>query len=285
MQGDRQSRSMVSVIASIVAIGLGAVLLLGAYIYIAQERMIFYPRPNDPLLREQWRWNRVEIGSGEHPIEGWWADAGAPESNLTIVYFGGNAEDVLYAARNAAQLEAKRMLVVNYRGYGQSHGKPSQKALFEDALAVYDYVVGPGNAGPQDVVVMGRSLGSALATLLAAKRKVRAVVLITPFDSLAAVAERHYPAFLVRTLLRHPFRSDELAPQAQVPALFLIAEQDHIVPPSHAYALVRVWGGPTHTRAFEGVGHNDIETHPAYHRELNAFLRQQASSALRRLKG
>jgi pimeloyl-ACP methyl ester carboxylesterase len=267
---------MVSIIAAIVAIGLGAPLLLGAYIYFAQERMIFFPRPNDPQLREQWRWNRVEIGSGEHVIEGWWADAGAPESNLTIVYFGGNAEDVLYAARDAARLEAKRLLVVNYRGYGQTPGKPSQQALFEDALAVYDYVVGPGNAEPQDVIVMGRSLGSAVATLLAAKRKVRAAVLITPFDSLQAVAERHYPAFLVRLLLRHPFPSQELAPLARVPALLLIAERDTIVPPSHSHALARVWGGPTHTRTFADVGHNDIERHPDYYRELNAFLRQQA---------
>ncbi|HEY8537519.1 MAG TPA: alpha/beta hydrolase [Steroidobacteraceae bacterium] len=268
---------MVTAIVAFIAICLGALVLLSSYIYFAQERMIFYPRPNDPQLRAQWRWNRVEISSGEHTIEGWWADAGAPESNLTIVYFGGNAEDVLYAARDAARFEAKRMLVVNYRGFGKSQGKPSQRALFADALAVYDYVTGPGNAEPQDLIVMGRSMGAAVATMLAAKRELRAVVLITPFDSLRAVAERHYPALLVRLLLRHPFPSHELAPQAQVPALFLIAEQDRIVPPSHSYALARVWGGPTHTRAFENVGHNDIEKHPAYYREINAFLRRQAT--------
>ncbi|WP_348240219.1 hypothetical protein, partial [Salmonella enterica] len=84
-----------------------------------------------------------------------------------------------------------------------------------------DYVTGPGNADPQDLIVMGRSMGAAVATMLAAKREIRAVVLITPFDSLRAVAERHYPELLVRLLLRNPIPSHDMAPQAQVPALIL----------------------------------------------------------------
>ena len=260
--------------ATLTFIGLvfGAIALVCLYIYVSQERMLFYPRPNDPELRAHWRWQRVEIPSGTHVLEGWWAEGGSPESNLTLVYFGGNAEDVLYTARYAARFAAKRMLVVNYRGYGGTKGKPSQQALFEDALAIYDYVRGPGGANPRDVVVMGRSLGSGLATMLAAQREVRGAVLITPFDSIKAVAARHYPALLVEWLLRHPFPSAQLAPKATAPALFLIAENDQVIAPSHAYELARVWGGPKRTRAFSSVGHNDIDQHPQYYEVLNEFL-------------
>src|SRR5262245_10957412 len=122
-------RSMLTSTLIFLGIALGAVVLLCLFIYVRQEQLIFYPRANDPALREHWRGQRVESPSGEHVLEGWWADAGAPESNLTIVYFGGNAEDVLFTARNAARFAAKRMLVVNYRGYGGTRGKPSQQAL------------------------------------------------------------------------------------------------------------------------------------------------------------
>lgn len=265
-------RSMLTSTLTFLGIALAAVVLLCLFIYVQQERLIFYPRANDPALREQWRWQRVEIPSGEHVLEGWWADAGAPESNLTLVYFGGNAEDVLFTARNAARLAAKRMLVVNYRGYGGTKGKPTQQALFEDALAIHAYVLGPGGAEAQDIVVMGRSLGSGVATLLAAKREVRAAVLITPFDSIKAVAARHYPALLVEWLLRHPFPSAEMAPQARVPALFLVAENDEVIAPAHAYALARAWGGPNQVRAFAHVGHNDIDQHPDYYGAINTFF-------------
>lgn len=266
-------RTMLTTMLTFLGIALGAVLLLCLYVYVSQERMLFYPRPNDPELRAHWRWKRIEIPSGQHVLEGWWAEAGAPESTLTLVYFGGNAEDVLFTARNAARIDAKRMLVVNYRGYGGTKGKPGQRALFEDALAVYEYALGPGGAEPQDIVVMGRSLGSGVATMLAAEREVRAAVLITPFDSIKAVAARHYPAMLVEWLLRHPFPSADLAPRARAPALFLIAENDGVIAPSHAYALARVWGGDKRIHAFANVGHNDIDLHPDYYAVLNRFLK------------
>jgi uncharacterized protein len=259
---------------TLIGIVAGAVVLAGAFIYVRQDALVFYPVRNDPQLRADWRWKRIEITSGDHVLEGWWADGADPNSSLTILYFGGNAEDVLFTARTAARVEAKRMLVVNYRGYGGTKGRPSQQALFEDALAIYDYALGPGGADPQDIVVMGRSLGSGVATMLAARRNPRAVVLITPFDSITAVAANHYPALMVELLLRHPFPSIEFAASTKVPALFLIAEQDGVIPPSHANTLAAAWAGEKRVHVLSGAGHNDIEAHAAYYELINDFLRQ-----------
>lgn len=270
--------SVLSKMLTFLAILLAGLVLFLAFIYLRQDNLIFYPRPNDTALREYWRWKRIEITSGEHVLEGWWADGGTPSSSLVVLYFGGNAEDVLYTAREANLYAVKRLLVVNYRGYGNNQGRPSQRALYEDGLAIYEYAVGAGNARPEDIVVMGRSLGSGVASMLAAQRAVRAAVLITPYDSIAAVAARHYPAFVIDRLLRHPFPSIEYAARAKSPALLLAAEQDEVIPPTHAEVLARHWTGPHELHVLEGVGHNTIDQHPRYHALVNEFLGRLAAT-------
>jgi pimeloyl-ACP methyl ester carboxylesterase len=241
------------------------------FLYLQQDRVLFYPRTNDRSLLERWAPYRIEIPSGEHALEGFWTENGASKSSRILVYFGGNAEDVLYTASTSFDLAVKRMLVVNYRGYGGTPGTPSQEALYEDALAIYEYVVASGT-DPNDIVVMGRSLGSGLATMLASERKVRSAILITPYDSLAEVAAHHYPIFPVRLLMKHPFDSAPFAQRATVPALMLAAEHDTIIPPTHAQRLHDLWAGPRQLHILNGVGHNDIERSSEYYALINAFL-------------
>jgi len=271
---------MLTTTLTFAAVALGAFLLLCGYLYVRQDRLIFYPRPNDPELREHWRTKRIEIASGDTVLEGWWAECGsAPTSDTVILYFGGNAEDVLGTARVASRFACKRMLVVNYRGYGETKGRPGQDALYQDALAIYDYAIDAGGAAPEHIVVMGRSLGSGLATLLAARRTVRGAILITPYDSILAVASRHYAWFPVERLLRHPFHSAQLARDAKAPGLFLLAARDNVIPPSHGEALAKAWAGRKSVHVLAGVGHNDIEMDPGYYDLINRFLQAIAPEA------
>lgn len=245
-------------------------LALCALLYFGQESFIFYPRPNDAALVEHWRPHRVEITSGDNTLEGWWAENPQAATSAVVLYFGGNAEDVLYTASTAQRFDARATLVVNYRGYGGTPGKPSQAALFEDGRAIHAYVLAQG-VPASDIVVMGRSLGSGVAAMLASERPVRAAVLITPYDSLAAVAAHHYSLFPVRLLLKHPFPSTDFARRSDVPALILAAEDDDIVPAIHARRLHEVWSG-SELHVLDGVGHNDIDLHPEYYDLLNRFL-------------
>jgi len=255
-----------------IALAGAAFLLLCALLYWRQENFLFHPGPNDAQLRRTWQQQRVEIRSGDNPLEGWWADNPQAAGPAVIIYFGGNGEDVLYtAATSAPRLAARRMLVVNYRGYGGSPGQPSQVALFEDALVIYDYVIASG-VQPSDIIVMGRSLGSGVATMLASKRPVRGAILVTPYDSVTEVAAHHYSIFPVRWLIRHPFPSTEYAQQVHVPALLLAGARDFIIPPIHAQRLHDAWAGPRQLHVLPGVGHNDIETHPEYYALINGFI-------------
>jgi uncharacterized protein len=118
--------------------------LLCAILYLGQDRALFYPRPDSPQL---WRWqqpNRVEIASAGETLEGWWFENHQATSPAVILYFGGNGEQVLQTLTTADRLDASKVLFVNYRGYGQSTGKPGQDALYEDALAIYDYAIARG---------------------------------------------------------------------------------------------------------------------------------------------
>jgi fermentation-respiration switch protein FrsA (DUF1100 family) len=119
---------------------------------------------------------------------------------------------------------------------------------------------------------MGRSLGSGVASMLAGSRPVGGAILITPFDSLAAVAAGHYPFVPVRLLLRHPFPSSDWAQRTRARALLLAADHDAVVPATHAQKLFQAWAGPKQIHVLAQTGHNDIEMHADYYRLINEFL-------------
>jgi pimeloyl-ACP methyl ester carboxylesterase len=265
-------RGMLRSMMTFLAFLAGVFVLLCVFMYVKQDSLIFYPLKNDAALVQSWQKQRVEIGTGESAIEGWWMENPQSASSRIILYFGGNGEDVLYTAANSQMLHAARMLVTNYRGYGLRKGRPSQAGLFEDALAIYDHVARQPSVRPEDIVVMGRSLGSGVATYVAANRPVRAVILVTPYDSVAAVAKASYPFLPVGLLLKHPFPSDTFAPKIKAPALFIAADQDAVIPPAHAKRLAEVWGGEKTVEVLAGAGHNGVAEHPDYYRVINEFM-------------
>ena len=250
---------------------LGGYTLICVLLYFGQESSIFFPRQNDQQLRQRFAAERFEIATSGAKLEGWWTENPRATTPAVVLYFGGNAEDVLYTASAASNLDARSVVVVNYRGYGGSSGEPSQQALYEDGLAIYDYAIKRGVA-PENIVVMGRSLGSGVASMLAGSRPVRAAILITPFDSLESVAAGHYPFLPVRLLLRHPFPSVDWAQRTKAPALIIAAEQDVVVPAAHARKLFDAWAGKKQFHVLPQTGHNNIEMHPDYYRLIDEFL-------------
>ncbi|HEU4603625.1 MAG TPA: alpha/beta hydrolase [Steroidobacteraceae bacterium] len=262
----------------VIRIGIAAGILLGGYlavcllVFFSQDGLIFPRSWNDRELVERFNSDRVQIYSDGESLEGWWIERPAAKNEILLIYFGGNAEDVLMTAGTDA-LDASRIFLVNYRGYGRSTGEPSQRVLYRDALRIYDYAVRERHIEPRNIVLMGRSLGAAVATMLSASRPVAGVVLVTPFDSMVSVASQHYSYLPVRWLLRHPFPSDEWAQKDSAPVLILAAERDGIIPPAHAKRLFDVWRGPKQFRLVNGVGHNDVQTAPEYYDSINAFMR------------
>jgi uncharacterized protein len=190
-----------------------------------------------------------------------------------VIYFGGNAQDAtLEAPEVEAQYGARAVLLVNYRGYGRSQGRPGEAALVADALELFDWAARRTDIDATRIAVHGRSLGSGVAVRVAAERPARCVVLTSPFESALAVARAAYPWLPVTLLMRHRFDSAAHAPRIKAPALFLIGEADTLIAPRSSRALEARWGGPVEEVALPGMGHNDVSMHPRYAASIREFL-------------
>ncbi|MGE5616113.1 MAG: alpha/beta hydrolase, partial [Bacillota bacterium] len=129
-----------------------------------------------------------------------------------VIYYGGNAEEVTQRSSEVARTYGDAaVLLVNYRGYGQSEGRATESALIADALEIHDWAVRQPGIDGHRIVLHGRSLGTGVAVAVAAARPVRGVVLTSPFGSARDIAVEAYPWLPVRWLLRHPFDSRALA--------------------------------------------------------------------------
>jgi len=243
-----------------------------------QETLIFHPQPVDPRAREQLAPIAFEfpvIDSKTEDVitlQGWLQLDKPSDQQPLIIYYGGNGEEVSWNVWGFENLSTRSFLLMNYRGYGDSAGKPGEQVLYEDALALFDFMVDAKGVDPDHIVLMGRSLGSGVATWVASQRKVGGVVLITPFDSLTAVAKRHYAWMPVNWLLKHRFESVDRAAEIKHPALAILAGQDRVVPPEHGRRLMEAWAGPHQVETISSASHNDISNFPEYWQWINQFL-------------
>jgi len=148
--------------------------------------------------------------------------------------------------------------LMHYRGYGGSTGKPSEAALFGDALELFDQV----HTQHPDIDVIGRSLGSSVATYLASQRPVAHLVLVTPFDSVQNIAARQFSLVPVKLLLLDKFESWRFAPRVTAPTTLIAADHDEIVPRESTEALRAYFRNVT-IHVIAG-GHNTISNNPEY---------------------
>ena len=268
---------MLSSVGAILALVIVGFPLL---MYLMQDRLLFFPQRLDPATREAIGKRHafakdivIQSGSGER-LQAWHVP-GAPGRPL-VVYFGGNAEEVSWMIEEArTRVPDLGWLLVNYRGYGSSEGAPSESAISADALLWHDYAA--KELGATEVIAVGRSLGSGAAVYLASQRPLKAVVLVTPYDSLVEVAKRHYPYLPVSLMLRHPFDSIARAPRISVPLLCIAASRDEVIPAAHARRLFEAWGGPKRWLLLEEAGHNTTDSHPLFWQNVSEFLAKSGS--------
>jgi hypothetical protein len=187
-----------------------------------------------------------------------------------ILYFGGNGEDVSANLESFSRAFPEHALyLLHYRGYGGSTGTASEQANNSDAASLFRAV------SPQhpDVAVIGRSLGTGVAIRLASENRVSRLVLVTPYDSIEAIAAAQYPYLPVRLLLLDRYRSWKYAPSITVPTTIIAAQNDEVIPRASTQRLfARFPRGIATMTVIEGVGHNDIGTTSEYLQKIQAAL-------------
>ena len=253
-------------------------------LYFLQEKLLFQPLPvNEGQRAVLRRFAAVEeltlAGEGGTKLHGWYQRAAGSGKAPLILYFGGNSEDVSYLPSSADRVPGWSLAVFEYRGYGMSEGEPGEQALFADALAIHDTFARREEIDARRIVVMGRSLGTGVATYVASQRPVLAAVLVTPYDSILHVASDKFWFAPVAWILRHRFESVALAQRMRHPAFFLVAGEDEEIPPHYALALYEQWGAPKRWHVFRGEGHNTIDAAPDYWTRIADFLAYESGRA------
>lgn len=243
------------------------------WMWILQERYLFKPKCYDPLPEfERFRWDRVINGV---PHQGWFLDKGKEK---TVIYHGGNAEDLSGHCEPFWNGLDTNVLLVNYRGYGRSEGKPGEKELVSDCLAIYDLFIKETGIPPEKIFLMGRSLGTGIAIQVAAARPAAGLILVTPYENIAAIARFQYPWLPLERLLRHTFHAIDFAPQIKIPALVVLAESDEVIPVESGRRLGEALGGPTQIVTLP-TGHMDIHEYADYFPTINCFVSRQGRFA------
>ncbi|WP_095118341.1 alpha/beta hydrolase [Pseudomonas sp. Irchel s3f10] len=245
------SRTLMSLVALIVTVYL----VLCAALFFFQRSLIYFPQPNAVTSAD----SRMTLSMPDAQISLITRERVGPRA---LIYFGGNAEDV---SRNLPEFAEAfpdyAVYLLNYRGFGGSGGSPSEAAIAEDALALFDQVY----ASHPQIAVVGRSLGSGVAVRLASQRPVQQLILVTPYNSLEEIAAQQYPWVPVKWLLKDRFESGKYAAHIRVPTLLLAASDDEVIPRASTQRLLENFPqGVAVLRVVPDSGHNSISDRAQY---------------------
>jgi pimeloyl-ACP methyl ester carboxylesterase len=234
-------------------------------LFTYQRSLIYYPQPS--FIDTPASTLKMPIADGNLQIS-----VRQLNSSKALIYFGGNAEDVsLNLPDFSAAFPDYAIYLLHYRGYGHSSGAPSEQAIQQDAVSLFDKV----HAEHPDITLIGRSLGSGVAVRLASLRPLSKLVLITPYNSLEEVAAFHFPYFPISQLLLDKYESWRYAPQITVPTLILTAEHDEIIPRANTEKLYSQFkSGIVSYQILADTDHNTISQSSQYLPLLKEFMKK-----------
>jgi hypothetical protein len=246
--------------------------MLGAALYVFQERLLFLPS----VLEEDYRYDF------EVPFEERWYFP-EPGVKLNALYFKtanpkglifyshGNAGDLSRWGHIASTLTTYGydVMVWDYRTYGKSKGKLSEEAIYRDAQYIFDQI--KVEVAPNDIVLYGRSLGTGVVSYLAANNSSKSLILETPYYSIPDVAKYRFPYFPVEKLVAYKFPNYQYLTQVSVPVTIIHGTDDKVVPFSSAKKLAEI---DTQLKFIEvsGGGHNNLSDFEAYQRAIADHL-------------
>jgi fermentation-respiration switch protein FrsA (DUF1100 family) len=248
---------MTKIAGTLLAIVAAGYISAAAYLYFFQRDYVFYPSGTLGTPAE-YGLDRAEIVTfrtrDRTALTGWYAPAepGQP----TVLYFHGNAGNLADREDRFSQVIGSGfgLLAVSYRGFAGSGGSPSEAALVSDALELFDWLEEKADS----VVVYVESLGTGIATQVAAERTARALVLEAPYTAALDIAAATYPWIPVSYLMRDPFLSREHIQRVDEPVLIVHGTADTVIPVEHGRRLFESAGEPKQIAIIEGARHNDL---------------------------
>jgi fermentation-respiration switch protein FrsA (DUF1100 family) len=250
--------------------------LLVLILLLLLENTLLYPAPKYPLGDwdgSDWPHEDVWLTSIDGTrLHGWYFEH--PHPRAVLLYAHGNGEHVAFLGPYLDQLRDELQLSVfafDYRGYGRSEGRPFEAGILEDGTAAQLWLAERTGRRPENIVLMGRSLGGGVAVDLAARHGARGLVVQNTFTSLPDAAGRLYPWAPVRLLMRNRYDSLTKIARYSGPVLSSHGTADTLVPYELGRKLFDAAPGPKEFFAIEGGGHNDPEPR-AFYRAFDKWL-------------
>ena len=234
---------------------------LAALLFVFQSRFIYFPemgrqdRATPSQLRLPFEEVRIATADGE-TLHGWFVPA--PDARATVLFLHGNAGSIVHRLDWLPMFQQLRLsaLLVDYRGYGQSTGKPSEAGTHADAEAAWQHLTEGRRIPPGRIVIFGESLGGAVAARLAARNQPASLVLHSAFTSAPDLAADLYPFLPARLLTRFAYDTLASVKASHCPLLVAHSPQDEIVPVTHGRRLYEAATGPKQWIELAG-SHND----------------------------
>jgi len=268
-------------IATLVAAAVSIYLLLGVMLFFMQERMIFLPRLPGRQLEATPRdvgFDYVDVNfktADGLTLHGWYIYAHNPRG--TVLFLHGNAGNISHRLDSVAIFHELgfNTFIIDYRGYGQSEGKPGEQGTYLDADAAWQHLLTERGEDPARIVVFGRSLGGAVAAWLATKHKPAALIVESSFTSVAEMAAHLYPYVPVGFILRLRYPVIDFVSRITCPVLIVHSRDDEIIPFAMGKALYRAAPGPKAFLELAGDHNSGFLMLPdRYRQKLAEFIRE-----------
>lgn len=241
----------------VILLGVVGYMVLAMTFCSFQRKFLYFPQP----ASAQYGQENIQFQLEDRVLQGWVVN---PGQSGALIYYGGNAESIeMNIPFFRAVVPDYSVYLIPYRGYGNNPGQPTEQGLYQDAMGVFQEV----SKNHPFIALMGRSLGSGVATFVAAERpdQVDRLLLVTPFDSIEQVAKTIYWMLPVSLLIKDKFASIERISAIQAPTFIFIAGQDRVIPRESAEQLVAAFGPQLKDVVIvQGADHNNIARFPAY---------------------
>lgn len=260
---------------TILIVLLSAYVFINLLVYFAQERFLFKPEklpadfefkyPNQKIIEYNFERQEGENINAIHFSQ--------ENPKGIVLYLKGNSRSMKGWGKYAIDFTrlGYDVAMVDYRGFGKSTGKRTEKAIKDDLQRVYDII--KSKVDQKYIVIYGRSMGSGFATKLASTNNPRLLILESPYYSMMKMAKRYIPFMPISIAMRFPIRTNKWIQYVNCPIKIIHGTSDKLVPFKNAIALSKL--RPKFTRLYPivGGGHNDLHTFEEYHRMLEEILR------------
>lgn len=260
------------ILTKILATFFAAYAFICLYIYLFQENQILFPPSSSFIAERIPAENKIQLEINGITIHGIYSSEINAKKPI-IIYFGGNAEDVFYNFPDFMTDLNAQFFAFNYRGYAGNEGKPTIKTILQDSEIIIEKIIQKFSINKDQIILVGRSLGAAIAVQQLTKHNVAGVVLISPFDSLVNIGKRYFPWLPVSLLVKHPLDSLSIGKKSKTPLIILAGEQDQIIPISYSKNLYNAWASPQKLFVtIKDTGHNTIHGGRNYFSSINQFI-------------